>query len=115
MRFFSRSSPVSHPAANCLSRRWAYTLVERQLDGTGTGDWQPQQASGCAVRATPIPDSAVEVFAPISLAPTPRIGCVTWRRPAGLSRKLWQYRGREAVFRADDKSIGTTPYEQSTE
>ncbi|MDQ6672347.1 MAG: Mov34/MPN/PAD-1 family protein [Chloroflexota bacterium] len=39
----------------------AYTLVEPQLDETGTGDWQPQQASGCAVRATPIPDAVVEV------------------------------------------------------
>ena len=38
-----------------------YTLVEPQLDETGTGDWQPQQASGCAVRATPIPDAVVEV------------------------------------------------------
>ncbi len=51
MRFISRSSPVSHPAANCLSRRWAYTLVEPQLDETGTADWQPQQASGCAADA----------------------------------------------------------------
>jgi len=39
----------------------AYTLVEPQLDETGTGDWQPQQASGCAVRATPIPDAVVEM------------------------------------------------------
>ena len=39
----------------------AYTLVEPQLDETGTGDWQPQRASGCAVRATPIPDAVVEV------------------------------------------------------
>src|SRR5712692_6632488 len=38
-----------------------YTLVEPQLDETGTGDWQPQQASRCAVRATPIPDAVVEV------------------------------------------------------
>ncbi len=38
-----------------------YTLVEPQLDETGTGDWQPQRASGCAVRATPIPDAVVEV------------------------------------------------------
>src|SRR5437868_2235749 len=36
-----------------------YTLVEPQLDETGTGDWQPQQASRCAVRATPIPDAVV--------------------------------------------------------
>jgi hypothetical protein len=39
----------------------AYTLVEPQLDETGSGDWQTQQASGCAVRATPIPDAVVEV------------------------------------------------------
>jgi len=38
-----------------------YTLVEPQLDETGTGDWRAQQASGCAVRATPIPDAVVEV------------------------------------------------------
>jgi Prokaryotic homologs of the JAB domain len=38
-----------------------YTLVEPQLDETGTGDWQAQRASGCAVRATPIPDAVVEV------------------------------------------------------
>jgi len=38
-----------------------YTLVEPQLDETGTGDWHPQQASGCGVRATPIPDAIVEV------------------------------------------------------
>src|SRR6266566_5002644 len=38
-----------------------YTLVEPQLDETGTGDWQAQQASGCVVRATPIPDAIVEV------------------------------------------------------
>jgi len=38
-----------------------YTLVEPQLDETGTGDWQPQQASRCAVRATPIPDAVAEV------------------------------------------------------
>ena len=38
-----------------------YTLVEPQLDEAGTGDWQPQQASGCAVRATPIPDAVAEV------------------------------------------------------
>jgi hypothetical protein len=38
-----------------------YTLVEPQLDENGTGDWQPQQASGCAVRATPIRDAIVEV------------------------------------------------------
>jgi len=38
-----------------------YTLVEPQLDEAGTGDWQPQQASGCGVRATPIPDAIVEV------------------------------------------------------
>ena len=38
-----------------------YTLVEPQLDESGTGEWQPQQASGCGVRATPIPDALVEV------------------------------------------------------
>jgi len=38
-----------------------YSLVEPQLDESGTGDWQPQQASGCSVRATPIPDAVVEV------------------------------------------------------
>jgi len=38
-----------------------YTLVEPQLDEAGTGDWQPQQASGCAVRATPISGAIVEV------------------------------------------------------
>jgi hypothetical protein len=38
-----------------------YKLVEPQLDETGTGDWQAQQASGYAVRATPIPDAIVEV------------------------------------------------------
>jgi hypothetical protein len=38
-----------------------YALVEPQLDETGTGDWQPQQASECGVRATPIPDAVVEV------------------------------------------------------
>jgi len=38
-----------------------YTLVEPQLDQSGTGDWQPQQASGCSVRATPIRDAVVEV------------------------------------------------------
>jgi hypothetical protein len=38
-----------------------YTLVEPQLDETGSGDWRAQQASGCAVRATPIPDAVVEV------------------------------------------------------
>src|SRR5712691_2289657 len=38
-----------------------YALVEPQLDETGTGDWQAQQASGCGVRATPIPDAVVEV------------------------------------------------------
>ena len=38
-----------------------YTLVEPQLDETGNGDWQPQQVSGCAVRATPIPDAVMEV------------------------------------------------------
>ena len=38
-----------------------YALVEPQLDEAGTGDWQPQHASGCAVRATPIPDALVEV------------------------------------------------------
>ena len=38
-----------------------YTLVEPQLDETGDGDWQPQQVSGCAVRATPIPDAVIEV------------------------------------------------------
>jgi len=39
----------------------SYTVVEPQLDEAGTGDWQPQHASGCAVRATPIPDALVEV------------------------------------------------------
>jgi hypothetical protein len=38
-----------------------YTLVEPQLDEDGTGNWQPQQASGCSVRATPVPDAVVEV------------------------------------------------------
>ena len=38
-----------------------YTLVEPQLDEAGTGEWQPQQASGCGVRATPIADALVEV------------------------------------------------------
>jgi len=38
-----------------------YTLVEPRLDETGTGDWQPQQASPSGVRATPIPDALVEV------------------------------------------------------
>jgi hypothetical protein len=38
-----------------------YTLVEPQLDEAGTGDWQPQRASGGGVRATPIPDALVEV------------------------------------------------------
>src|SRR5260370_27504572 len=41
-----------------------YALVEPQFDETGTGDWQPQQASGCGVRATPIPDAVVEVHSP---------------------------------------------------
>jgi hypothetical protein len=39
----------------------AYTLVEPQLDASGTGDWQPQQASGCGVRATPVHDAVVEI------------------------------------------------------
>jgi hypothetical protein len=38
-----------------------YVLVEPQLDEAGTGAWQPQQASGCSVRATPIADAIVEV------------------------------------------------------
>jgi Prokaryotic homologs of the JAB domain len=38
-----------------------YWLVEPQLDESGSGDWRPQQASGCAVRATPVHDAIVEV------------------------------------------------------
>src|SRR5439155_12507382 len=38
-----------------------YWLVEPQLDEYGSGDWRPQQASGCAVRATPVHDAIVEV------------------------------------------------------
>ena len=38
-----------------------YWLVEPQLDESGRGDWRPQQASGCAVRATPVHDAMVEV------------------------------------------------------
>lgn len=38
-----------------------YSLVEPGLDETGTGTWQPQQASASSVRATPIPDALVEV------------------------------------------------------
>jgi hypothetical protein len=38
-----------------------YTLVQPQLDEAGTGAWQPQQASGYSVRATPIPDAILEV------------------------------------------------------
>jgi Prokaryotic homologs of the JAB domain len=38
-----------------------YALVEPRLDEAGTGVWQPQQASGCSVRATPIPDAVVEI------------------------------------------------------
>jgi Prokaryotic homologs of the JAB domain len=38
-----------------------YVLVEPQLDEAGTGAWQPQQTSGCSVRATPIADAIVEV------------------------------------------------------
>lgn len=38
-----------------------YTLVEPQLDEFGTGDWRPQEASGCSVRATPVHDAIVEV------------------------------------------------------
>jgi len=95
MRFISRSSPVSHPAANCLSRRWAYTLVEPQLDETGTADWQPQQASGCAADA----QNQVRHVAAGSRAFATVVAVFGGARPA---------------FRADDKSIGTTSYEQST-
>jgi PRTRC genetic system protein A len=38
-----------------------YALVEPQLDESGTGSWQPQQTSGCSVRATPVHDAIVEV------------------------------------------------------
>lgn len=38
-----------------------YTLVEPQLDETGAGIWQPQQTSGCSVRATPVSGAVVEV------------------------------------------------------
>jgi len=38
-----------------------YTLVEPQLDEFGTGDWRPQEASGCGVRATPVHDAIVEI------------------------------------------------------
>jgi hypothetical protein len=44
-----------------VSSAGPYTLVEPQLDETGTGVWQPQQASGCSVRATPVPDAVLEV------------------------------------------------------
>jgi PRTRC genetic system protein A len=38
-----------------------YALVEPQLDEFGAGDWQPQQVSGCSVRATPVHDAILEV------------------------------------------------------
>jgi hypothetical protein len=38
-----------------------YWLVEPQLDESGRGDWRPQKASACVVRATPIHDAIVEV------------------------------------------------------
>jgi PRTRC genetic system protein A len=38
-----------------------YRLVEPQLDESGSGDWRPQQASACRVRATPVHDAIVEV------------------------------------------------------
>jgi len=44
-----------------VSSAGPYTLVEPQLDEAGAGAWQPQQASGCSVRATPIPDAILEV------------------------------------------------------
>ena len=44
-----------------LSSAGPYVLVEPQLDEAGTGAWQPQQTSGCSVRATPIADAIIEV------------------------------------------------------
>jgi hypothetical protein len=44
-----------------VSSAGPYTLVEPQLDEDGTGAWQPQQASGCSVRATPVADAVLEV------------------------------------------------------
>lgn len=38
-----------------------YWLVEPQLDESGSGDWRPQNASACGVRATPVPDAILEV------------------------------------------------------
>ena len=38
-----------------------YCLVKPELDECGSGDWRPQQASGCGVRATPVHDAIVEV------------------------------------------------------
>jgi len=55
---------VSRPAdegETPIASEGPYTLVEPQLDEDGTGTWQPQQASGCAVRATPIADAVVEI------------------------------------------------------
>jgi hypothetical protein len=44
-----------------LAAAGPYTLVEPLLDEMGTGDWQPQQASACGVRATPVSDAVIEV------------------------------------------------------
>jgi hypothetical protein len=53
----------------------AHALVEPQLDETGSGNWQPQQASGCAVRAPPIPDAVVEVHSHHEVALRLATGC----------------------------------------
>jgi PRTRC genetic system protein A len=51
----------SHEGERFVAAAGPYTLVEPLLDEMDTGDWQPQQASGCSVRATSVSDAVIEI------------------------------------------------------